>query len=77
MFCTFGVFLDTTSCCCTIMYEINNIIIIICEKVETKCGERKTERAENFASWKDKENAWQQMAPRAEKFGSPRFHRLL
>ena len=27
MFCTFGVFLDTTSCCCTIMYEINNIII--------------------------------------------------
>ena len=26
MFCTFGVFLDTTSCCCTIMYEINNII---------------------------------------------------
>ena len=28
MFCTFGVFLDTTSCC-TIMYEINNIIIII------------------------------------------------
>ena len=29
MFCTFGVFLDTTSCCCTIMYEINNIIIII------------------------------------------------
>ena len=29
MFCTFGVFLDTTSCCCTIMYEINNNIIII------------------------------------------------
>ena len=28
MFCTFGAFLDTTSCCCTIMYEINNIIII-------------------------------------------------
>ena len=26
MFCTFGVFLDTTSC--TIMYEINNIIIL-------------------------------------------------
>ena len=34
MFCTFGVFLDTTSCCCTIMYEVNNIIIIT---ITTKC----------------------------------------
>ena len=29
MFCTFGVFLDTTSCCCTILYEINNIILLL------------------------------------------------
>ena len=38
MFCTFGVFLDTTSCCCTIMYEINNIIIIIINEAPVYTG---------------------------------------
>ena len=39
MFCTFGVFLDTTSCCYTIMYEINNIIAVV-PHVWTYCGSR-------------------------------------
>ncbi len=48
---------------------------IFCEKLETKCGDRKTERAEDFPSWTNKENAWQQIAPRAELMGLHRLHR--
>ena len=31
---------------------------IFCEKLETKCGDRKTERADDFPSWRNKENAF-------------------
>lgn len=48
---------------------------IFCDKIEIKDGDRKTERAENFSSWKNKENAWQQIESRAEKMGLVRLHR--
>ena len=50
---------------------------IFCEKIETNCEYHKTERAEDVASWKNKENSWQQIAPHAEKMGLLQLHRLL
>lgn len=41
---------------------------IFCEKVEMKGVYRKTERPVKFSSWKSKENAWQQIESRAEKW---------
>ena len=51
---------------------------ILFEKVaRRKCGDRKTERADDFASWKNKQNAWQQIASRAEKMGLLQLHRFV
>lgn len=51
---------------------------IFCQKIEIKAGkDRKTERAEGFTSWKNKENAWEQIESRAEKMGLDRLHRLV
>jgi hypothetical protein len=48
---------------------------IFCEKIEKKGGDRKTERAQSFSSYKFKENAWQQIESQAEKMGLDRLHR--
>ena len=48
---------------------------IFCEKVEIKGANRKTERVENFSSYKNKDNAWEQIETRAEKLGLVRLHR--
>lgn len=50
---------------------------IFCDKVEIKDGDRKTDRAELFSSWKNKDNAWEQIAPRAEKMGLTLLHLLV
>ena len=50
---------------------------IFCEKVQIKDGDRKTERDGDFSSWKNKENAWEQIESRAEKMGLVRLHRLV
>lgn len=51
---------------------------IFCEKVEIKVGkDRKTERAECFPSWKNMENAWEQIESRAEKMGLVRLYSLV
>ena len=50
---------------------------ILCEKIKTKCGDLLTKRAEDFAHWKNKENAWKQIAPRAEKIGLLQYHRVV
>jgi hypothetical protein len=49
---------------------------IFCEKVEIKGVDRKTERA-IISSWKNKENAWEQIESRAEKMSLFRLHRLV
>ena len=46
------------------------------EKKEVKV-DRKTERAECFPSWKNRENAWEHVATRAQKMGMDRLHRLV
>uniref|UniRef100_UPI00358E214A uncharacterized protein n=1 Tax=Myxine glutinosa TaxID=7769 RepID=UPI00358E214A len=48
---------------------------IFCEKVETKDAHRNTERPTTFPSFKNKENAWEQIETRAEKMGLYRLHR--
>jgi len=48
---------------------------IFCDKVEIKDGHRKTERPAYFTSYKNKENAWEQIESRAEKMGLVRLHR--
>ena len=48
---------------------------IFCGKTEIKDGYRKTERAENFSSYKNKTNAWEKIESRAEKMGLVRLHR--
>lgn len=50
---------------------------IFCKKDEIKGPNRRTERPITFPSWKNKENAWQQKAVRAEKMGLVRLHRLV
>lgn len=50
---------------------------IFCERVEIKGSDRRTERAESFSSWKNKENAWEQIEFRAEKMGLIRLYRLV
>ena len=50
---------------------------IFCEKVETKGSDRKTERPQQFSSWRNKENAWEQIESQAEKLGLSRLHRLV
>jgi len=48
---------------------------IFCDKVEIKGSGRKTERAEVFSSWNNKENGWEQIESRAERMGLDRLHR--
>ena len=48
---------------------------IFCEKVVIKDGKRKTERAERFTSYKNKDNAWEHIESRAKKMGLDRLHR--
>ena len=50
---------------------------IFCEKVEIKRSDRKTERPQLFSSWRNKENAWEQIESKAEKLGLSRLHRLV
>ena len=48
---------------------------IFCDRLEVKSSKRKTERAEVFSSWKNKENAWEQIEARAKKMGLVQLHR--
>jgi hypothetical protein len=48
---------------------------IFCEKLEIKGADRRTERTETFSSYKNKENAWQQIESRADKMGLLQLHR--
>lgn len=48
---------------------------IFCNKLEVKTRGRKTERAEVFSSYKNMENAWEQIESRSEKLGLLRLHR--
>ena len=48
---------------------------ILCEKLEIKGADRRTERTETFSSYKNKENAWQQIESRADKMGLLQLHR--
>ena len=49
--------------------------VFFCDKVEIKDGHRKTERSVYFSSYKNKENAWEQIESWAEKMGLVRLHR--
>lgn len=52
---------------------------IFCEKIEVKSGiaiNRETERDECFPSWKNIDNAWEQIALPTQKMGLDRLHQL-
>jgi len=48
---------------------------IFCDKLEIKGSDRKTERPVAFSSWTKRENAWQEIEPRAKKMGMVQLYR--